>query len=154
MKAWTGVLLVTAAFASSADGQEQKGMIEAPLEISPAKAAQLVQLTALRHEIGVESNQGGVIKLEPKRVRKNNPTTVSLRVNIVGTTEGKSLAVVSGRWYSALTAGTQRVLLGRGNEMQKETGEPVEYATKGWRHELWEVVEHFAAAIKASAQTP
>jgi hypothetical protein len=133
---------------TSLSAQESKRMIEVQLPMSAAKAAEFVQLTALRQEIGVVSNQGGVIQLEPHRVRKNNPATVTLRVNIVGTAEGTSIAVVSGRWYSPLTAAQQRIIVGKDYAMAKETGEPVEFATKGWRKELWAVVENFAKALQ------
>ena len=106
-----------------------------------------MQLTALREGFEIASNEGGGVRFEPRRVRENNPTTVTLKVNIIGMSDSASTIVVSGRWFSPLTAGLQRTMIGKDNAMTKDSGEPVELATKGWKRELWMVVENFAGAI-------
>lgn len=126
---------------------QAKRTIEVPLAMSQAKAVEQIQLKGTRQDLVIASNQGGVIQFEPQRVRKNNPTTVTLRVTVLSTSDSTSVAVVSGRWYSPMTAMMQRRTVGPDNTMDKASGEPVEEAVKGWRAELWNVVKAFADSI-------
>lgn len=127
---------------------QEKRTIEIPLAMSVQKATDLLQVVALRREVGVLSNEGGVMVFEPIHPRPKNPTVVNLRANIIRTSDSTSIVAISGRWYSPATAAFQRALVGKDMAMQKDVGEPVEPATKGWRAELWAVVKGFAEAVQ------
>lgn len=126
-------------------------MIEIPVSLSASKAAEVVKLAAIRREVSILSNEGGVMQIEPIHPKPKNPTEVRLRVNIISTSDTTSIIAVSGRWYSPLTAEMQRIVVGPNYGMQKDVGEPVEVATKGWKAILWNVVKDFAESVKEAA---
>jgi hypothetical protein len=132
---------------------QAKRTIEIPLAMSAAKATDLLQLVALRREVGILSNEGGVMVFEPIHPRPKNPTIVNLRANIVRTSDSTTIVAISGRWYSPTTAAFPRALVGKDLGMQKDVGEPVDPATKGWRAELWAVVKNFGEAVEASGNS-
>jgi hypothetical protein len=137
---------------STSLGAQEKRTIEIPIAMSAANATDLLQLVALRREVGVLSNEGGVMQFEPIHLWPKNPTTVTLRANIIRTSDSTSIIAISGRWYSPLTAALQGSLVGKDmTSMQKDVGEPVDPATKGWKAELWTVVKNFAHAVQAAS---
>jgi hypothetical protein len=143
-------LLLSILLASSASGQSNR-TIEIPLAMTASRATDLVQRVALRRDVAIVSNEGGVVLFESIHPVKNNPTVVNLRANVVRTSDSTSIVAISGRWYSPLTAQLQRAVVGGAYAMQEETGEPVEQATKGWKAQLWAVVRDFADAVTVAA---
>lgn len=136
--------------ASSASAQSNR-TIEIPLAMTASRATDLLQLVALRRDVAIVSNEGGVVAFDAIHPVKNNPTVVTLRANVVRTSDSTSIVAISGRWYSPLTAQLQRTVVGGAYAMQKDTGEPVEQATKGWKAQLWAVVKDFADAVTVAA---
>jgi hypothetical protein len=142
---------IICALATNPATAQEKRNIEIPVSLPAARATELVKLVALRRDVGIASNEGGVMQLEPIRPRPKNPTEVRLRINVVSLTDSTSIVAVSANWFSPFTARMQSQAIGRDRAMQRDVGEPVEFATKGWRAELWKVVNDFADAVRAAS---
>ena len=129
------------------DPQAQR-TIEIRLPISPAQAAQRVQLAAVRGGWTVTATSPGVVTIGPYKLAEHNEVSVTLHANVIGS-DSASTIVLSGTKTDAAAMAFDRSLAGDGAAKQDE-GAPIVAATKGREAWTWAELQRFADAVWAA----